>query len=184
MDCICGIPDHLGSKSRFENIISNIATKFSLENIQPYLGRRKSYSEQKSKTSAADRSTNIKGAFSCNINLNERKVILIDDILTTGATLTECADTLFKAGASEVIGAVLAANQLSRDYWLNAGTELKLFSTTYSLRGNAKNLTPFFTNLHTEETLDYNQACIRLQKNLNSEIIKAEKSQPIDNSTF
>ncbi len=40
--------------------------------------------------------------------LSNKKVILLDDILTTGATANECSKTLLKAGAKEVLVLTLA----------------------------------------------------------------------------
>jgi predicted amidophosphoribosyltransferase len=37
----------------------------------------------------------------------ERSVILLDDVVTTGATLTECARVLYEAGADVVVGLTL-----------------------------------------------------------------------------
>ena len=38
-----------------------------------------------------------------------RRVLLMDDILTTGATLEVCARTLLRAGAKEIVGCTLAS---------------------------------------------------------------------------
>jgi len=57
-----------------------------------------------------ERKENVKGAFSTkNINLvKDKKIILIDDVTTTGATLEEAAKVLKRAGAKLVWGLVLA----------------------------------------------------------------------------
>ncbi len=49
-----------------------------------------------------ERFTNVKGAFYPNVSLNGRRILLVDDIKTTGATLDECSRALLKAGAYEV----------------------------------------------------------------------------------
>jgi ComF family protein len=55
-----------------------------------------------------DRIKNIKGAFSCNGQLTGKRVALIDDVMTTGASLNELAKTVKKHGAIEVSCFVLA----------------------------------------------------------------------------
>jgi len=62
-----------------------------------------------------ERFENISGAFqiSARGNANHpqiagRRILLLDDLATTGATLDECSKTLKKAGADEVYGLVLA----------------------------------------------------------------------------
>ena len=44
-----------------------------------------------------------------------RRVLLIDDIITTGATLSECSFVLLNAGAAEVLCATVAATQFSNN---------------------------------------------------------------------
>jgi len=59
-----------------------------------------------------ERLENIKGAFICPRpdlgQIKNRKILLVDDVFTTGATMEECALTLKKAGAKEVWGMVVA----------------------------------------------------------------------------
>ncbi len=59
---------------------------------------------------AEHRKKNIRGAFELNkkIKFENSSVILVDDVLTTGATSNECARILKKAGAEKVYLIVLA----------------------------------------------------------------------------
>lgn len=54
----------------------------------------------------AKRLTNVATAFAirpnCITKINNKIIILVDDVLTTGATLAACTRTLYKAGAREV----------------------------------------------------------------------------------
>lgn len=61
--------------------------------------------------SAKERLLNLRGAFSTRRRLNGEKVLLVDDIMTTGATASECARTLLKAGAGEIFVATVARSQ-------------------------------------------------------------------------
>jgi len=57
----------------------------------------------------AERATNIAGAFAAKQELVcGKRILLIDDIMTTGSTLEECTRVLLAAGASEVDVLVLA----------------------------------------------------------------------------
>lgn len=58
--------------------------------------------------SREERSRNLRDAFSASPEARGRRILLIDDVLTTGATLRECAQTLYRAGAREVRCAALA----------------------------------------------------------------------------
>ena len=57
---------------------------------------------------AAARTANIRGAFSVKGNLNGKNILIIDDVMTTGATLNELARTLKKAGARQIHAWVIA----------------------------------------------------------------------------
>lgn len=65
---------------------------------------------QPTMTSPTARAKNVSGAFAVRAghSLTGKKVCLIDDIKTTGATLNECARTLKDAGAAKVFALVLA----------------------------------------------------------------------------
>lgn len=60
--------------------------------------------------SAEKRRANIAGAYAClhPEQVQGKRILLVDDIVTTGATLSEAAKVLKKAGAKEVICATLA----------------------------------------------------------------------------
>ena len=59
------------------------------------------------------RRANISGAYSVYDRklIEGKRILLIDDIITSGATLSECARTLRAAGAAEVMCAALARSR-------------------------------------------------------------------------
>lgn len=54
------------------------------------------------------RAANVRGAFACMDDLNGQRVLLLDDVLTSGATANECARVLRLHGATSVHVAVVA----------------------------------------------------------------------------
>jgi ComF family protein len=56
----------------------------------------------------ADRGRNVRGAFLCTRPLDGKSVAVVDDVMTTGATLGEIAATLKAAGAARVVNWVVA----------------------------------------------------------------------------
>jgi len=55
-----------------------------------------------------DRRGNVRAAFSATRRVAGLRVLLVDDVATTGATLAECRGTLVEAGAAAVYAAVIA----------------------------------------------------------------------------
>ena len=66
--------------------------------------------DSQGKFNARARADNVRGAFEVKApeTVRDRRVVLIDDVFTTGATLEACARTLKKAGAVQVDGICLA----------------------------------------------------------------------------
>jgi len=60
-----------------------------------------------------ERQSNIKGAYEVidAATIDGRRVLLIDDVVTTGSTLRECVGVLTKAGANEVVCAAFASTR-------------------------------------------------------------------------
>lgn len=58
--------------------------------------------------SARARRGNLRGAFYCNRQLAGERLLLVDDVMTTGATLASCSQALLDAGASSVDALVVA----------------------------------------------------------------------------
>ena len=55
-----------------------------------------------------ERQRNVRGAFACTRSLAGACIAVVDDVMTTGATLEEMARTLKRAGAARVVNWVVA----------------------------------------------------------------------------
>ena len=55
-----------------------------------------------------ERVRNLRGAFQCSTDLSGQRIVLVDDVMTSGASLAECARTLKLHGAAEVTVLVVA----------------------------------------------------------------------------
>ena len=85
-----------GDKQRFE--------------LQPQILARRRETASQIGLSSHQRRVNMRGAFTVTRpeSIAERDILLVDDVLTTGTTASECARTLRKAGASRVWVATVA----------------------------------------------------------------------------
>lgn len=57
-----------------------------------------------------ERRQNLRNAFACGADVAGKKVLLVDDVITTGHTVGECAKTLKNAGVLEVMAIAFAGS--------------------------------------------------------------------------
>lgn len=78
---------------------------------QQVLYKKRHTKPQSSISGAPQRRANILGAYRicCPEQIRGKRILLLDDVVTTGSTASECAKTLMTAGAKEVYFAAVAA---------------------------------------------------------------------------
>jgi competence protein ComFC len=95
------------------NQAERLATKLAEKNFNVIKNftdlKRIKYSGPQTKLKKKERIKNVQNSFVWyGAKLSGKKIILVDDVVTTGSTLYECAKELKKHGAEEVWGLVLA----------------------------------------------------------------------------
>jgi len=90
-----------------EEIARNLSTNLQIPLHNNILTKNKETSFQ-SNLSKEEREKNLLNSFSCNKQIINKKILLVDDIYTTGSTMEECSKVLKKAGATRVIGITIA----------------------------------------------------------------------------
>jgi ComF family protein len=76
--------------------------------VEDALRRTKDAPPQVSMSGVEERRNNIEGAFECEANVRGRRVLLVDDVVTTGSTMAACTVPLKAAGAAGVWGVAFA----------------------------------------------------------------------------
>lgn len=111
-DCIVAMPLHPARlRERGFNqslqLAQRIARQLELP-LLPFACQRIRNTPSQSTLPWKQRNKNMRSAFSCSVNLTGKHVAIVDDVMTTGATLNELAQVLIRAGASEVSAWVVA----------------------------------------------------------------------------
>lgn len=79
----------------------------------PCLKKLRNNPAQSGTGSAKKRRENVEGIYAplCPEQIQGKHILLVDDVVTTGATLSQCAKVLTKAGAAKVTAVSLARNR-------------------------------------------------------------------------
>lgn len=72
--------------------------------------KRKRYTETQTHLTAEERQANVKGAFKIRNRdkIKGKNILLVDDVITTGSTISECANQLILAGAGKIYATSIA----------------------------------------------------------------------------
>ncbi|MGK9369788.1 ComF family protein [Melioribacter sp. Ez-97] len=72
--------------------------------------RRIRYTQSQTELTLSERMLNVRGAFEIKRfkKVDGKKLLLVDDVITTGSTVDECAAVLLKAGAADIYAASVA----------------------------------------------------------------------------
>jgi ComF family protein len=75
--------------------------------------KRIRFTETQTQLNLADREKNVEGAFTIKRkkNIKDKNILLVDDVITTGATVNECAKVLIEIGANEVYACSVAITE-------------------------------------------------------------------------
>jgi ComF family protein len=113
VDVITSVPSSL--RRRIEMVYipaEKIAKIISIRSGKPYIKTLAvtKFKNQQKLLGEKERRENAKQSFrlDCGGKIRGRTILIIDDVCTTGSTLSACAELLRKGGAADVMGAVFA----------------------------------------------------------------------------
>ena len=118
-DVLIPIPLHKAKQrergfNQAERIACGVASVTGVE-VCPDAVRRVKHTQTQTQLDSDERKKNVEAAFafdpSCSKRISGKICVLIDDVITTGATIDSCAEELKSAGASHVIAASAALAQ-------------------------------------------------------------------------
>jgi ComF family protein len=114
VDVVAPVPMHwrrrLARGVNSPDIVAETLSQALGRPFAPRLLRRRRNTIDQGDLSRTARIANVRGAFALSAGCDVRgsRVLLVDDVLTTAATSNECARAVRKAGATEVLLAVIA----------------------------------------------------------------------------
>ncbi len=114
-DCIAAVPmsplkKFIRGYNQTDVIVKSISKCTGIPIIKGCIKKKNGYRAQHTLT-ASERAKNTESFVHCGMDLQGLKIILCDDILTTGNTLNRCASLLKECGADKVYVAVAATTK-------------------------------------------------------------------------
>jgi len=105
-DVLVPVPLHAARRrergyNQSELIAEEMGRRYGLPVLSHAL-RRIRYTSTQTKLDAGERTRNLVGAFRCSDAVAGKRVVLVDDVCTTGSTLGQCREELLKSGAVTV----------------------------------------------------------------------------------
>ncbi len=117
IDIIIYIPTHKRKEAlRGYNQAELLAVYISKNLEKPLLRQnliKTKCTKEQSHSNKIDRIINLKGSFQIKdpSEIEGKRILLVDDIITTGVTMDECSRVLINNGAKEVIGIALTSSK-------------------------------------------------------------------------
>ncbi len=127
VDVVCAVPRHasrLGGRGFNQSEVLAEAVAGAIGKPLKALLERTRPTLPQVDLPAASRAGNVRGAFAARLTevIEGQRVLLIDDLFTTGATMRECARVLRRSGAGEVRVFALAR---AAPQWRRPGAEIR-----------------------------------------------------------
>ena len=122
------------------------------------------------------RKETVKDAFSIELDVQGKNIIIIDDVYSTGSTIAEAIRTLYENGANKVTAILLAVNQMTESFLEYQNLTCPICGNEMTLRTNNHNGKLFFgckgykQHLKTPYTIDVEKG-LSLLKDRNKLIV-------------
>ena len=168
IDAVCSVPVRPGQENRFAKIVDQLSRACGIEDINRNFTCAANYPSQKP-LSSAERAEHVKDVFEYSGTLDGKNIVLIDDIITTGATIRSCICALKAKNANEVFVVVLAVNQFPENYWSSLSPEIQCphCKNKMTLLVNHKDKSFFYLCRNCKSTLSFDSGWSQLSARVN-----------------
>lgn len=124
----------------------------------------------------------VKGAFEVIKDVENKTIVIIDDVFSSGSTILEAVKTLYEAGAKKVIAVLLSVNQLTESSIKYKNLKCNICGSNMKLRMNKSNGQLFFGCENYQEHEDGKSSTIDLLSGMDTlkEINKLEVVDIVD----